>query len=50
MMDFVVLSSAPRLYVLDTLVKRGEELSTDHVVGGELDQMAGEAVVQTGEF
>ena len=30
MIDFVVKSSDLRPYVLDTQVKRGEELSTDH--------------------
>ncbi|KAI3356430.1 hypothetical protein L3Q82_017645 [Scortum barcoo] len=30
MIDFVVISSDLRLYVLDTQVKRGAELSTDH--------------------
>ena len=30
MMDFVVVSSDLQLYVLDTQVKRGAELSTDH--------------------
>ena len=30
MIDFVVVSSDLRLYVLDTRVKRGAELSTDH--------------------
>ena len=30
MIDFVVMSSDLRPYVLDTLVKRGDELSTDH--------------------
>jgi len=35
MIDFVVVSSDLRLYVLETLVKRGPELSADHhlVVG-----------------
>lgn len=47
-MDFVVLSSAPRLYVLDT--ERGAELSTDHTVGGELDPIEREAFVQTWEY
>jgi len=30
MIDFVIVSSDLRPYVLDTLVKRGAELSTDH--------------------
>ncbi|MGL5782874.1 MAG: endonuclease/exonuclease/phosphatase family protein, partial [Plesiomonas shigelloides] len=30
MIDFVVVSSDLRLYVLDTRVKRGAELSSDH--------------------
>ena len=30
MIDFVVMSSDLQLYVLDTQVKRGAELSTDH--------------------
>ncbi|KAI3377436.1 hypothetical protein L3Q82_008414 [Scortum barcoo] len=35
MIDFVVVSSDLRPYVLDTRVKRGAELSTDHhLVGG----------------
>ena len=40
MIDFVVVSSDLRPYVLDTRVKRGTELSTDHhlVVGEDANQ------------
>ncbi|KAI3359420.1 hypothetical protein L3Q82_002923 [Scortum barcoo] len=40
MIDFVVVSSDLRPYVLDTRVKRGAELSTDHHLGGELAPLA----------
>lgn len=47
MIDFVVVSSDLRLYVLDTRVKRGAELSSDHYLvvswirwrGGKLDRL-----------
>ena len=39
MIDFVVVSSELRLYVLDTQAKRGAELSP---AGGEFDPLAGE--------
>ncbi|KAI3362600.1 hypothetical protein L3Q82_001686 [Scortum barcoo] len=47
MIDFVVVSSDLWPYVLDTRVKRGAELSTDHHLRGELDPLAEEEVGQT---
>ncbi|KAI3358283.1 hypothetical protein L3Q82_003281 [Scortum barcoo] len=47
MIDFVVVSSDLRLYVLDTWVKRGAELSSRSPPGGELDLLAEEEVGQT---
>ncbi|KAI3369421.1 hypothetical protein L3Q82_007646 [Scortum barcoo] len=47
MIDFVVVSSDLRPYVLDTRVKRGAELSTRSPPGGELDPLAEEEVGQT---
>ncbi|KAI3357120.1 hypothetical protein L3Q82_015585, partial [Scortum barcoo] len=47
MIDFVVVSSDLRPYVLDTRVKRGAELSTDHHLVVELDPLAEEEVGQT---
>ncbi|KAI3362795.1 hypothetical protein L3Q82_001659 [Scortum barcoo] len=47
MIDFVIVSSDLRPYVLDTRVKRGAELSTDQPPGGELDPLAEEEVGQT---
>ena len=44
MIDFVVMSSDLRPYVLDTQVKIGAELSPP---GGELDLLAGEGAGQT---
>ncbi|KAI3375714.1 hypothetical protein L3Q82_004019 [Scortum barcoo] len=47
MIDFVVVSSDLRPYVLDTRVKRGAELSTDHHLVVKLDPLAEEEVGQT---
>ncbi|KAI3360829.1 hypothetical protein L3Q82_013054 [Scortum barcoo] len=47
MIDFVLVSSDLRPYVLDTWVKRGAELSTDHHLVDELDPLAEEEVGQT---
>ena len=43
MIDFVVIPSDLRPYMLDTWVKSGAELSTDH----QLDQVAGDEARQT---
>ncbi|KAI3366524.1 hypothetical protein L3Q82_000655 [Scortum barcoo] len=48
MIDFVVVSSDLRPYVLDTRVKRGAELSTDHhLVVSWIHWLAEEEVGQT---
>ncbi|KAI3361632.1 hypothetical protein L3Q82_001995 [Scortum barcoo] len=47
MIDFVVVSSDLWPYVLDTRVKRGAELSTDHHLVVKLDPLAEEEVGQT---
>ncbi|KAI3352390.1 hypothetical protein L3Q82_005187 [Scortum barcoo] len=47
MIDFVVVSSDLRPYVLDTRVKRGAELVNRSPPGGELDPLAEEEVGQT---
>ncbi|KAI3377711.1 hypothetical protein L3Q82_008869 [Scortum barcoo] len=47
MIDFVVVSSDLRPYVLDTRVKRGAELSTDHHLVVSWIQLAEEEVGQT---
>ncbi|KAI3367191.1 hypothetical protein L3Q82_008246 [Scortum barcoo] len=47
MIDFVVVSSDLRPYVLDTRVKRGAELVNRSPPGGELAPLAEEEVGQT---
>ncbi|KAI3362683.1 hypothetical protein L3Q82_001750 [Scortum barcoo] len=47
MIDFVVVSSDLRPYVLDTRVKRGAELSTDHHLVVSWTPLAEEEVGQT---
>ncbi|KAI3377728.1 hypothetical protein L3Q82_008455, partial [Scortum barcoo] len=47
MIDFVVVSSDLRPYILDTRVKRGAELSTDHHLVVSWLQLAEEEVGQT---
>ncbi len=47
MIDFIVVSSDLWPYVLDTRVKRGAELSTDHHLVVKLDQIVGEDAGQT---
>ena len=47
MIDSVVVSSDLQLYVLDTRVKRGAELSTDHHLVVSWIRLVGEEAIQT---